>query len=313
MAELGPALYFYGGQETLFFDKENWTYYRVLPDNKLEPQAGVTGVCHIIDKSLYLVPWACKMMYLKMLKLMPRVDDDTKSISWTEFDALLQEAKKAHKDKLEDAGDVGSAAHQWIEDTIRNAISFNDGIVEKLNEMAPTDERAINCGMAALDWMVKHNVRWKSTERKIFSRQYGYAGTADGLGLVDSCTNRLCCPQWFTDQYSLIDWKSSNSLRIEYLYQTAAYQNAITEETGKNISARWILRLGKDDGKFESWYETNFTQDFAGYLACLELHRLHKAVEKRMSEQKKLKTFNKRAEKKEAKERAKFEKRKEND
>jgi len=296
---LSSPLSFYNGEVTLQFDEPSWTYYRNLPEGGLEAQAGVTSICGIIDKSLYLIPWACKMMYLKMLRTMPRLAVEgtagtVEPISWEKFDEILQEAKKAHKEKLEDAGDVGSAAHKWIEDTIRNAIALTDGVVEKMNEFAPTDERSITCGMAALDWMQKHNVRWISTERKIYSRKHKYAGTCDGLAVVDSCDNPSCCTRMFLDELSLIDWKTSNQLSVQYLYQTAAYQQAITEETGEDIKSRWILRLGKEDGKFEPWYETNFDQDFAGYLACLDLYRAHRAVEKRMAEAKKLKTFHKR-------------------
>jgi hypothetical protein len=308
---LGEPITFYNGEVTLRFDEGSWTYYRVMPDGGLEAQSGVTGVCGIIDKSMYLIPWACKMMYLKMLRTMPRTAEDrVVSVSWDEFDLLLQEAKKAHKERLEDAGDVGTEAHKWIEDSIRNALTFNGGVVEKMNEMAPTDERAVNCGLAAFDWMNKHNVRWLSTERKIYSRHHKYAGTCDGTAIVDSCDNPACCAGLFLDELSLIDWKSSNQLSVQYLYQTAAYQFAIMEETGEEIRSRWILRLGKEDGKFESWYETDFTQDFAGYLACLKLQRIHRAVEKRMSDQKKLKTFKKRAEATETKARIKFAKRK---
>ena len=299
--QLGTPLSFYNGEATLRFDRDNWHWYLIHADGARERLSGVTGVCGIIDKSLYLMPWACKMMYLKILHTMPAVDDHVIAIAWAEFDAILQKAKSAHKDRLEEAGDIGTAAHKWIEDTVRNAMTFNDGVVEKMNEMAPTDERSLSCGMAAFDWMQKHNVRWLCTERVVYSRKYGYAGTSDGLAKVDSCDNSVCCPRLFLDEVSLIDWKSSNALRIEYLYQTAAYQNAITEETGTAIQSRWILRLGKEDGKFEAWYETNFEQDFAGYLACLTLQRVHRAVEKRMSEQKKLKTFKKRAAAKEEK------------
>lgn len=76
------------------------------------------------------------------------------------------------------------------------------------------------------------------------------------------------------------------------------------------VHKRFILRLGKEDGKFEPWYETDFEQDFSGYLACLQLSRIHKAVEKRMSEQKKLKTFTKREAKKAEKAKIGFAKRK---
>ena len=309
--QLGPPLKFYNGAITLRFDEPSWTYYRVLGDGGLEKQYGVTGIVHIIDHSVYLMPWAVKMMYLKILQLMPAEGDNIKQIPWTEFDALLLDAKKNHKDVLEEAGQVGDAAHKWIEDTIRNAISFAGGVVEKMNTLAPTDERSVNCGLAAFDWMQKHNVRWLSTERKIFSRQYKYAGTCDGLALVDSCTSPTCCTKMFLDELSLIDWKSSNYLSVEFCYQTAAYQNAIQEEDGIQIKARWILRLGKEDGKFEPWYELNFYEDFSGYLACLSLYKTYKAVEKRMADQKKLRTFRKRELKAEAKPKIPFKLKKE--
>src|ERR1039458_6206051 len=124
--KLGEPIKFYNGEITLRFDEPSWTYYRVFDDGRMEAQAGVTSVCGIIDKSFYLIPWACKMMYLKMLRTMPREDSGaTRSIGWDAFDAILQDAKKAHKDKLEDAGNVGLAAHKWIEDTIRNAIALD--------------------------------------------------------------------------------------------------------------------------------------------------------------------------------------------
>jgi hypothetical protein len=294
--KLGKPISFYKGEITLRFDEPSWTYYRVFDDGRMEAQAGVTSVCGIIDKSLYLIPWACKMMYLKLLRTTPRDAEGAVHMPWATFDLLLQEAKKSHKEKLDDAGNVGLAAHKWIEDTIRNAIALNGGVVDKMNILAPTDERSIKCGLAAFDWMQKHNVRWLSTERKICSRTYKYAGTADGLALVDNCDNPACCSKMFLDERSLIDWKTSNQLSVQYLYQTAAYQHAIMEETREMIEARWVLRLGKEEGEFESWYELNFAQDFAGYLACLNLWRAHKAVTLRMSEAKKLKTFKKREE-----------------
>src|SRR5262249_19750690 len=117
----------------------------------------------------------------------------------------------------------------------------------------PVDERAANCCAAAVEWMSQHNVRWLKTERKCFSRKYGYAGTMDGLAVVDSCKDRLCCPHDFTDRLTLVDWKTSNALYVEYLLQTAAYQQAYQEETGETIADRWVIRLGKDDAEFDPW------------------------------------------------------------
>jgi hypothetical protein len=296
--QLGDPIMFYNGEVILRFDKENHVYHRVLPDGTTEIQEGVTTISNILDHSMYLMPWAVKMMYLKLLKTVPRVGESIPSILWTDFDKILQEAKSAHREKFEDAGDVGHMAHQWIEDSIRTAISRTQGVVEQMSPYFPPDERVINCGTAAHKWMIAHNVRWLRTERKIYSRQYKYAGTMDGLAIVDGCENHACCPRMFQDELSLIDWKSSNHLRIEYLYQTAAYQQAEQEEFDKQIAARWILRLGKEDGEFEAWYETDFETDFATFLACLNLYRLNKQVDQRMRDAKKLKTFYKREEKK---------------
>jgi hypothetical protein len=283
----------------------------MLPDGTSEIQEGVTTISNILDHSMYLMPWATKMMYLKLLKTVPRGnetsafnpagEDYVKPITWSAFDRLLQEAKSAHREHFEDAGDVGNMAHAWIEESIKYAIKHNDGIVEKMHPSAPEDERAVNCGLAAFKWMQEHNVRWLHTERKIYSRKWKYAGTMDGLAVVDSCDNPACCHKFFLDQLSVIDWKSSNHLRIEYLYQTAAYQHAEQEEFGKEIAARWILRLGKEDGEFEAWYEVDFEKDFETFLACLNLYRLNREVDKRMRDTKKLKTFYKREAKKAAK------------
>lgn len=304
---LGDPIPFYNGDVVLRFDKENHVYHLCLPKGETEILAGVTTISNILDHSLYLMPWATKMMYLKLLRTMPRQTLQSKdeeyvgAITWNEFDKIAQEAKSAHREHFEDAGDVGNMAHAWIEESIKYAIKHNDGIVEKMHPSAPDDERAINCGLAAFKWMQEHNVRWLHTERKIYSRKWKYAGTMDGLAIVDNCENQACCPNVFLDELSLIDWKSSNHLRVEYLFQTAAYQQAETEEIGHEIAARWILRLGKEAGDFESWYEKDFETDFQAFLACLHLYRLNKQVDQRMRDQKKLKTFYKREAKKAAK------------
>lgn len=69
------------------------------------------------------------------------------------------------------------------------------------------------------------------------------------------------------------------------------------------IKDRWVLRLGKEDGKFEPWHltEEDFEEDFAGFLACLALYRLVHSVEERMH----IKKVTLRTAKKEAKANAK--------
>jgi hypothetical protein len=88
------------------------------------------------------------------------------------------------------------------------------------------------------------------------------------------------------------DWKSSNHLKIEYLFQVCAYKHAKLEEyPNLPIDDIWILRLGKSEeeaGKFEPWHMTpdEYEEDFKGFLACLTLTRLVDSVEERMKHQK---------------------------
>ena len=157
--------------------------------------------------------------------------------------------------------------------------------------MILTDERATNCVKAALLWMRSHNVKWLKTEEKIYSLKHDYAGTMDGLAYVDSCTDPACCTEQFTHRLCLIDWKSSNQLKTEYCFQTAAYQQALQEEFSSPIESRWVLRLGKSEeeaGKFEPWFLSNkdFVTDLDAYLACLSLTRLVDTTNERMKSQK---------------------------
>jgi hypothetical protein len=115
----------------------------------------------------------------------------------------------------------------------------------------------------------------------------------DGKALVDSCDDPSCCSEQFKDSLSIIDWKSSNALHVEYILQVAgAYCHAEVEEFGEDIQNCFILRLGKNEeeaGKFEPWRipAKDFPEAFQGFLTCLNLGRLLGSTKDRMSTQKK--------------------------
>lgn len=271
------AHWFYDGTVCLNFYPDEHVYREVRGDDELDKD-GTTTVVHIIDKSNALIPWGCKVAAEKLM-LLAR-DYRTKDGSFYHFDAadfeaLVLEAKSAHKERLDEAAEVGKRAHDWIERWIRG-------------ERNPDheDPRVASCCRAALDWMRRHNVRWIHTEHKVYSREFGYAGTMDGLALCDSCDNKLCCPVAFTDRLSLVDWKSSNQLNLEYLLQTAAYVHAYMEEFNCRILDRWIVRMGKEDDAFETWHceEIDQDRDFEAFVCCLELTRTMNDVKMRVAE-----------------------------
>ena len=287
---------FYGGEITLRFNVDEHRYYRVAELGNLIPVNGVTNTVGIIDKSHMLTPWAAKMAIQKLLRIMPTEMVDgiirIKALTFAEFTVIALEAKGAHKEKLDEASDIGHIAHKCLEDSINFAMQNDPQKIVRELINVPTDEQAANAARSGFAWMSAHNVRWIETESKIYSREHDYAGTMDGLCVCDSCTDRACCPTEFKDRLSLADWKSSNHLKIEYLFQTASYKHAKMEEyPDLKIIDTWILRLGKSEeeaGKFVPWHMTpdEYEEDFKGYLACLTLTRLVDSVEERMKSQK---------------------------
>jgi hypothetical protein len=267
--------WFYNGTVHLRFYADEHIYRLVRPDEEID-QDGTTTVVHIIDKSNALIPWGCKVMADKLLPSFAEYKDSNGfvSIDVADLELLVLAAKSAHKEKLDEAAEVGKRAHAWIERHIRH------------DEPNPMDDdlRVQSCCRAALRWIERHNVRWIHTEHKIYSRQYGFAGTMDGLALCNSCDDKLCCPTQFEDRLSLIDWKSSNQLNLEYLFQAAAYEGAYEEEFRCDIIDRWIVRMGKEDDAFETWHlgPEDFDRDFQGFLCCLELTRTMFDVKERM-------------------------------
>jgi hypothetical protein len=220
---------FYNGEITLRYYDDEHVYYLLKDDGTEERQDGVTQSCHIIDKSGALVPWSAKMMQQKLMATIPGTKTAGAVVmSEAELDEWVTKGKSAHKEKLEEAGKTGHIAHNWIENYIKLLLVGEIHLAKFLPR--PFDPRAAQAVVAALEWMDRHNVRWIDTERKIYSRKYKYAGTLDGLALTDSCDDPKCCPELYTNHFTVVDWKTSNYLYLEYLLQTAAYENAILEE-----------------------------------------------------------------------------------
>jgi hypothetical protein len=290
----------YDGEVEIRFDPVDHIYYRVEEMGNLTAVLNVSTVSHIVDKSFALVPWCAKVTVEKMLRIIPvqtistGLDDlnplvIVPAMSLAAFTKLCLEAKTAHKDSLEDAGDVGHMAHRWIEEYIKTLLATDVANRDKLLAERCKDERATKATTAMLGWAMAHNVRFIATEKKLFSREHNCSGTCDGLAMTDSCSDPTCCKVFFRDHLSLIDWKTSNFLYCEFVFQTAGYQGFHLEEFPEvQIVDRWIIRLGKDDAEFDPWYlpAETFADDYEGFLACLHLKRIAIRSEERLKIQK---------------------------
>jgi hypothetical protein len=282
---------FYDGTVSLFYYKKAHVYLLLQADGTLKPVDGVTNTVHIIDKSESLVPWAAKMMAQKLfatsepfrhtyheafsVSFKPKTDWTKYEFTPEEFEKWIIEGKSAHSDHLEEAGNIGHIAHNWIEQYIKAVLKGNEDRKLELLAKLPDEPKAANCCTAALEWMSVHNVRWISTERKVFSREYGYAGTMDGLCRVDSCENSACCQTEFKNKLTIADWKTSNYLYIDFVLQVEAYRRAYMEEHKEVIEDVWIIRLGKEEAEFEPWHipSDEFDENWEGFKNALALSR----------------------------------------
>jgi hypothetical protein len=305
-SELTEEYTFYAGEVTLHYEPQKHQY--LLSENgELTPVDGVTSTCKIIDKSFALIPWSCRMMASKILSTVPTQalwPNLTQAMSLEDFQKFVLDCKDAHKEKLEEAGDIGHTAHAWVERYIKAVIAAGKDSpeVKAIFAKLPEDEKAANACRAALDWMGQHKVHWLGTERKIYHRTHRYAGTMDGLCYVSSCSNPDCCKEEFKNRLTISDWKTSNYLYIEYLLQTAAYQEAYNDEMEHvwfntkprpalddfpwPVSDRWIIRLGKDDGDFQAWHASraDFDEDWAAFKFALDLKRTTEGIDRRVKD-----------------------------
>ena len=280
----------YGGKVYTCFSPKAWKHFLVDKDTgALEPLDGVTGILkRAVDKSQPLMRWACKLALNRAKTLLAAHlgPDGCVQVFEAELNAILESAKKADTEALEDAGEVGHQAHGVIENVIRAIIAGDDKRLDEIFSTLPDDDRVVNGVTAALAWVVEHNVRWVRTEFRALSLKHKCCGTADGLAYVDSCNDPECCPNAFTARLSLIDWKTSNYLYTTYMFQTAFYAEAVMEEfPDLKIEDRWILRLDKESAEFDPWHvigEEAQKEDLEGFLHCLALVRALERSETRM-------------------------------
>lgn len=208
---------------------------------------GVTTILSCIGKPA-LIPWAagCASDHWRMAVKEGRTD----------YEAVHKEAKSAHRKKAKDAADIGQNVHLYAE------------CYFKKKELPPLLTDQAKRGVEAFHkWMDSHKVKILASERRIFSKQYYYAGTCDFVAEVDGIMG-------------VGDIKTSSGIYPEMRFQTAAYQHALEEEKGIKFPVRWIVRFDKKTGDFEAKDFYSFDTDFQGFNSALILHRILQEMEK---------------------------------
>jgi hypothetical protein len=240
----------HGGRVHLNFYPNAHRYTAEVDGAKAINVASSTGITGTLDKSRFLIPWASRTSTAKAkdtivdptIAIMKQKLTPAKKIKallalWDEVNMgkLLQAVQDAPDEVRDEAADVGSIAHDWLQQYMLDR-----------NPDRPLNALANNAIDAGLKWMDKHHVEFMGIERRVYSLILGVAGTTDFFGLIDG-------------ELSILDWKSGNGIYDEAFLQTALYQGAIEEEDGVKIANRWIVRIDKNTGEMYERKETRET------------------------------------------------------
>lgn len=119
-----------------------------------------------------------------------------------DVDAQDANPYNAHAGALNDAAELGTFIHEWIEAHVQGLIE-----PDPVNEM---HEEMIG---AYLTWEQDHDVEPIAVEATVVNEEYGYAGTLDGIWLIDGVP-------------TLLDTKSSKAVYDSHIAQLAALSRA---------------------------------------------------------------------------------------
>ena len=244
----GKTYSLYNGEVKLNF-KESGHQYEVNGKEVV----GVTTVLRTVIAKEALVNWAVKMTANYILE---NWKPDRK-FTLEEIGKIVENAKKQHRLEKEKAGTLGSDVHEWIKNYIKAKITKLPipPLPENKDYLIPIN--------AFLKWEREGNIIFKESERVVYSKKYGYAGTLDFTALVN---NNLM----------LGDIKTSNYIYPEsYFLQLAAYRYALEEENSQaKIKGMFILRVPKTkDSQLEIMIVNNYEENAKAFLYGLGLYR----------------------------------------
>ena len=237
-------------------------FYEVVPAGKVF--TSVTTKLQVLkDESL---------TNYKMNRALDYVFANYKKISDETVMEILSVAKEQSGIILRDAGDIGTAIHQYRENY------FNDWIKGGIRPADArtyipefqTDPRAIS-GMRALEKFVKEKGYTPIvSEQLVYDTKFEVAGTLDDVGLMrkeirppspgcecqvmtdwKGITRCFKCDWKYKEELVLMDLKTSNQFKDHYFFQVAMYFMMFIQLTGLKPKRCFILKVSKEDGTYK--------------------------------------------------------------
>ncbi len=173
------------------------------------------------------------------------------------------------------AGEAGTAAHEMCERHIKGDILIEGGEpTAKAREVANVPDEMFplvwSSFQAYLAWERQTQLKIVETEQSYVSEKYRYGGTPDAIGEIDS---KLC----------LVDWKTSNAVYGDHLYQLAAYRVLWEEHHNQALDGGYhLLRFAKTHGDFTHHFWPNLDEAIEGFKLMRRLYEIDKDIKRRV-------------------------------
>ncbi len=192
-----------------------------------------------------------------------RFKDSGGLLFWAFAQGKLAEQGLINKlyDKADEAADLGTIAHEYIDNHIHGKP------IELDRENAGP---AVTAFETYLKWEKAYSVEFVETEMLLVSEEYKFGGTPDAVGIVN-------------DELCLIDWKTSNAVYTDHLIQLAAYGQLWNENNPDRpiVGGYHLCRFAKTNGDFSHHYWPDLSEAWEQFKLFRQAYDIDKGLKKR--------------------------------
>ena len=234
-----------------------------------------------ILKSPHLKRWAAS-------EAVKYIDKHLSEITPENKEQIFKSAVLSHKEKFEDAGNIGTQGHDVVDRYLKEWIKTDTQPADITKFIIGEDVRLHAISRSAEKFCNDFNIIPIASELLVASAKYEIAGTLDSLMMVqritregdpdckhnwmgtsvDNWTKNACftCNAKMVMEFCLVDWKTSNSIfKDSYAIQTVAYFYSFLEMTGLKPKRIYIVRLDKNSCRYEIAQVKDIPKAFATY------------------------------------------------
>lgn len=177
-------------------------------------------------------------------------------------------------DNVGKAAEAGTIAHDLIERHVLAKLPSGESITTLPESAQGADDetvaRALNSYAQFRRWLASTRVEVIATEQGLVSELHQYGGTLDGVGRDGD------------GAIVLIDWKTSNGVFAEFLFQLAAYALLLEERRPEWAPTGFhLLRVAKETGDFGHHFYDQLDLQKRGFLLMRELYGIASTTAKR--------------------------------